>query len=354
MKKTILLIILSLILSVTTSCSDKKTKPQPKAEEIISSDISQDSSIEQEEEEEPVDLYAKEFLEMMETNNRPVAVMIDNDVKESRPQIGLESAYMVYEIIVEGGKSRLMALFKDYSLEKVGPVRSSRHYFLDYALEHDAIYCHAGWSPKAQTDIRSLGVNNINGLLGGDESVYWRDNTYDNTWHNLYTGVDKLYDKAVNQKGYRATSEVSHTAYLEEDTVPENGDNVVAIEIPYSNSYRVSYEYDGENMVYTRFVDGQYHMSQTGVPLTAKNIIVYQVQNFNLNDGENKGRQDLKNLGSGTGYYITNGKAVSINWSKSARSAKTVYTTEDGSELKLNPGNTFIQIVPSSSSVTLS
>ena len=299
-------------------------------------------------------LESDEFYELMQTDNRPVAVMIDNDEKASRPQIGVESAYMVYEMIIEGGKSRMMALFKDYNLEKVGPIRSSRHYFLDYALEHDAIYCHAGWSPKAQSDINALGVNNINGLNGGDESVYYRDNTYDNTWHNMYSGVDKLYDKAINQKGYRGTTTKTHTQYLKEDRIPEDGDSVKSIDIPYSKLYRVSYEYDDQNNVYVRYVDGEYHMSQTGNPLTAKNIIIYQISNYNLNDGEDKGRQELKNIGSGSGYYITNGKKIDISWSKSSRSERTVYKTVDGSELKLNPGNTFVQIVPASSSITLS
>ena len=95
--------------------------------------------------------------------DRPIAVMIDNNV-DARPQAGINKAYMVYEIIVEGGETRLMALFKNVNVDKIGPVRSSRHYFLDYALEHDAIYVHFGWSPQAESDIKTLGVNNINGI----------------------------------------------------------------------------------------------------------------------------------------------------------------------------------------------
>lgn len=304
--------------------------------------------------EEVVQEVTNEYCEMMNTDTRPVAVMIDNDVAASRPQIGLESAYMVYEIIVEGGASRMMALFKNHDVEKVGPIRSSRHYFLDYALEHDAIYCHAGWSPKASADIKSLGVNNINGIQGDDGSVYWRDYTYDRTWHNLYSGVDKLYDKAVNTKKYRGTTDVSHNPYSNEDIVPETDSAATEIKLPYSTFYRVGYIYDADNMVYKRYVDGKEHMSQTGDVLTAKNIIVYKVRNFNLNDGDNVGRQDIENIGSGSGYYITNGKVVDIKWSKKSRTGKTIYTTEDGEELVLNPGNTFVQIMPVSSTITIS
>lgn len=294
-----------------------------------------------------------EFVQTVMSDTRPIALMIDNDVDASRPQMGLESAYMVYEIIVEGGKTRFMALFKEHELEKVGPIRSSRHYFLDYALEHDAIYCHAGWSPKAQKDIRALGVNNINGILGDDGSVYWRDYTYDRTWHNLYSGLDKLWEKADKDKSYRLKTDNKFIEYNNGDITPDAGETAVDITLPYSDYYKVAYKYDAQEGVYKRYVDGKEHKSQTGEILTAKNIIVYQVENFNLPDTENKGRQDLKNIGTGEGYYITNGKAVKIKWEKLTREGKTRYTTADGVELKLNSGNTYIQIVPQKETITI-
>ena len=98
-------------------------------------------------------------------DSRSVAIMIDNDNKYAWPHAGLNNAYMIYEFIIEGGSSRFIAFFKEDNLpDKVGPIRSSRHYFLDYVMEHDAIYCHFGWSPLAQSDIPRLGINNINGI----------------------------------------------------------------------------------------------------------------------------------------------------------------------------------------------
>ena len=82
-----------------------------------------------------------------------------------------------------------------------------------------------------------------------------------------------------------------------------------------------------------------------------KNIIAYQVDNYTINDGENKGRQDIKNIGSGSGYYFSDGYMIPIKWKKDSRSSQTKYTYEDGTELKVNDGNTFIQIVPSSGSI---
>ena len=294
-------------------------------------------------EEEEVDPF---YAKMQETKNvRPIALMIDNDSDAARPQIGLEDAYMVYEIVVEGKATRFMALFKDYTLEKVGPVRSSRHYFLDYALENGAVYAHAGWSPKAAKDISALKVQNINGVAA-DGSCFWRDNTYDKTWHNLYTSTVKLSEYAKDKKGYSLETKAAIPAYHKLDTVPDGGEAINTISIPYANFYKLTYKYDAETMRYVRYVNGKEHASQTGKALDAKNIILYQLENKALPDTENKGRQDLLNIGTGTGYYFTDGKMIKINWSKSERTAKTEYTLEDGTPLVLNPGNTYIQIVP--------
>ena len=111
-------------------------------------------------------------VQIFKGTDRPIAVMIDNH-KSAMPQANLTKAYMVYEIIVEGGETRLMALYKGKELEKLGPIRSSRHYFLDYALENDAIYVHFGFSPQAKNDISKLGVNNINGIYESSKN-FWR------------------------------------------------------------------------------------------------------------------------------------------------------------------------------------
>ena len=136
-------------------------------------------------------------------DERPIAVMIDNH-KGAWPQAGLNEAYSVYEIIVEGGETRLMALFKGVDLDEIGPVRSSRHYFLDYALENDAIYAHYGWSPKAKTDISKLDVDNINGITESSSS-FWRTKSKAAP-HNVFTSTKKIKEIAEN-KGYSLTSD---------------------------------------------------------------------------------------------------------------------------------------------------
>ena len=107
--------------------------------------------------------------------------------------------------------------------------------------------------------------------------------------------------------------------------------------------------------MYKRSVNGKEHVDYvTKKQYTFKNIITYQVSNYTLNDPENKGRQGLNNIGSGTGYFISEGYAVPINWSKSSRGAQTKYTLKDGTELVVNDGNTFIQLQPKGRSLSIS
>ena len=299
---------------------------------------------------EPVIEEVKE-VEIFKGDTRPIAVMIDN-VGDARPQAGLNDAYMVYEIIVEGNLTRLMAVFKDADLEKIGPIRSSRHYFLDYALENDAMYVHFGWSPQAQNDIRKLGVNNINGMVESSKS-FWRVRDK-RAPHNAVTSTEKILDIAERKK-YRTTSKKDSVLNYVTDEVELDSEIIASnITIPYSSSYKVTYKYDEETKRYTR---GYNKVTQkdwdTEELVTTKNIIITFAKNYTLNDGTGKGRQNLSNIGTLDGYYITNGKAIKIKCEKTSRKAQTVYKDLEGNEIDVNDGNTFIQIVPINSKVKI-
>lgn len=281
--------------------------------------------------------------------DRPIAVMIDNNVN-AWPQAGLNDAYIVYEIIVEGGETRLMELFKNVSLEKIGPVRSSRHYYIDYVMENDALYAHYGTSPKAESDMKSLGINHFDGMYLS--STYWRDNTK-YAPHNALTSTEKILAAAKNSE-YRTTSEqASVLNYTTDEVVLENGQVALDVKIPYSSFNVVEYKYDEETGRYTRYSKGKLQTDwNTGENVTTKNIIITFAENYTI-AGDQSGRQDLKNIGSLKGYYITNGKAIEITCNKTSRESKTVYKDLDGNEIKVNDGNTFVQICPINANVTL-
>ena len=183
-KKKIILIVLIIILTLLLAAvsiyyffflNKEKPKPKPKEPEVVK----------------------KLQIVNEDSNARPIAVMIDNNVGDSLHK-GLQDAYITYEAIVEGSLSRIMVVYKDKDVKKIGPVRSSRHYFLDYALESDCIYAHFGWSPYAKSDISKLGVNNINGLY--DSAPFKRVSDY-YAPHNVFTSTEKLY-KYAEKLGY--------------------------------------------------------------------------------------------------------------------------------------------------------
>ena len=313
-------------------------------------------------------------IQIFNGTDRPIAVMIDNH-KDAMPHAGLNKAYIVYEIIVEGGESRLMALFKGQDLANIGPVRSSRHYFLDYALENDAIYVHYGWSPQAERDIKTLAVHNINGI-SESANDFWRSKEKAAP-HNVLTSTKAMLSIAENKK-YRTTSdeksvlnyvtdevdlgktkeeiasESTDTNNTLENTEVATAKTAKTISIPYSPSNKVKWEYNEESKTYSRYSKG---IKETEwfdkTDVTAKNIIIEFIKNSKLQDNEDKDRQDLDTTGTKKGYYITNGKAIEILCSKSSRKEKTTYTDKDGNEIKVNDGNTFIQICPIDANVEM-
>lgn len=302
-------------------------------------------------EEQVVQVVEEKKVQIFSGNDRPIAVMIDNH-NGAWPQAGLNDAYMVYEIVVEGGETRLMALFKGKDLEKIGPVRSSRHYFLDYAMENDAIYVHFGWSPQAKSDITKYNINNINGLTE-DGTTFWRVKDK-SAPHNAVTSTSNIIDSAKSKK-YRTTStEKSVLNYVTEENNLEDGIAATSITIPHSKLQTVKYEYDEEAKIYKRYARGKEQTDwNTGNTVTTKNIIITYCDSYDLKDSDNKGRQGLKNIGTFDGYYITNGKAIKIKCIKQARDEKTKYEDLDGNEINVNDGNTFVNICPIDADVVI-
>ena len=340
-KKTmILLIVLAILVVIAGGLLIYKIVSNKKAVPVI-----EDANNSESENSGALVVQQQKNIKIFNGNDRPRAVMIDNH-SGAWPQANLNKAYMVYEIVVEGGETRLMALFKGQNLEKIGPVRSSRHYFLDYALENDAIYVHHGWSPQAQRDISSLGVNNINGIQESS-SNFWRVKDK-SAPHNLFTSTESIL-KIAERKGYSKTSnKKSVLNYVSNEVeMPSTAINATSVTIPHSNLQTVKYEYDEQTKTYKRYARNKLQTDYiTGEPVTTKNIIITMCENYTLDDSENKGRQGLKNIGTFKGYYITDGKAIEIECTKNARDEQTVYKDLNGKEIEVNDGNTFVNICP--------
>ena len=289
-------------------------------------------------------LIIDEKTSEIDSKSRPYAIMISNN-QDAWPQCGIQDAYLVYEIIVEGGITRMMALYKDQETAKIGVTSSARRYFMDYAKENDAIFIHWGGSPQAYAELES--IDSLDGIqLEG--SVFFRDTSLNRALeHTGFVDLKKAKEYG-EQKGYnREVNKRSLLNYSIKEIdmyAISNARSANIVTIKYSDNHSTSYEYDSGNKVYKRSMSGEPNIDlNTGKQYTAKNIIAYKVRNYTSDD---KGRQELDNIGTGTGYYITEGKAIPITWEKNSYSEQTIYRYENGNELKVNEGNTFIQIYP--------
>lgn len=279
---------------------------------------------------------------------RPIAIMINNIV-DALPSASTQKADIIYECMVEGGITRIMPIFSEYDdIEKLGSVRSARHYYINIANEYDAIYFHYGQSAPAKKKLEKGVIDNVNGLTY-DAGYYRSDDRV--APHNVYTTSEKIL-KGIEDFGYSTEYSETHEKVLsfhEEDTNLENGQVANTVHVSFGSYMKPYFQYVPEQGVYERYEYGKAQVDEMADAenniLTFKNIIV-QISSYECINPKND-LQELTQVGNGQGYYITNGSAIPITWEKTGKNAKTKYYTEDGQELLLNPGKTWISIIGS-------
>lgn len=279
------------------------------------------------------------------SKRRPIGVMINN-LKPALPQSGIAQADVVYETLVEGAITRLYAIFQDFDSSKIGPIRSARHYYLDFAFDFDALYVHYGLSPQAYTAIKNLNVPSLNGLSALDSIMCYQDKNRVRP-HSTYTSFEGLM-AGIDYKGYNlmANPDFHNPLYFSENEyTPSEGGNASVVRLDYSGYSKPWFEYkDG---VYLRYQFNQPHIDdQTGEQLSYKNIIIEITDIYNI-PGDTSGRLDMSLISKGNGYYITNGKVIPIFWKKMSHYQPTVYYLESGEKLLINKGKTWISVFPS-------
>lgn len=271
--------------------------------------------------------------------NRVVGVMIDNHVK-ARPQSGLSKAETVYEYEVESNITRYMALFLANEVESIGPIRSLRPYFINSLLEYDGIITRYGGSDEADYDVYDLGIDEIDGMKVGG-SYIWRDGSKGKVApHNAYSSTSAIRQAAENM-GFHSGEAKGVFEFNLEDTVPK-GEPATRIFLNFSSSGSVEFKYDEGSKTYNRFVAGTQHVDELdGTEIKAKNIVIQLVEMGYYPNGVHR---TVGNIGSGKGYYISDGIVTEINWSKTDRQSKTEYTDSEGNPIKLNPGQTWVEM----------
>ncbi len=278
-------------------------------------------------------------------NKRPYAIMFNN-IEYASPQSGTSEASILYEALVEGGITRLMGIFEELNDVRIGSVRSARHYFVSFADEYDAIYVHYGETTYATKKIKALGINNLSGLTGLGETVFYRDNSI-KAPHNAFASKEGIL-KGTEIKGYDTEYEddyESHFSFYEEDTDLSSKQAVAKITLNFSNYANPYLNYDSKDKLYYRSQYGTGHIDyNTGKQLAFKNIIVQFVDEWNI-DKNGYQTMDITDA-SGKGYYITNGKMVDITWKKNESTRIMRYYDAKDNELTINQGKTYIAVFP--------
>lgn len=370
MKKNVLLAVLALSLSmVLFGCGDKK---EDTAIEEVTLETQPDTPVVN----EPVDTEAEEtvtdddippqegMVRSKLTNEwvsadvgtlRPLAVMIPND-KSALPQYNISNADILYECLVEGEITRLMAIYGDWTkLERVGNIRSCRDYFVYWAFEWDSIYCHAGGPFYIDEVIGRSDTNNINALVA-PSGVFYR--TSDRSApQNLYLDGQDILAEA-SRLGYELTprdnySDDTHfqfTSQAKPNTLDEYGSKAVtATKIDLSNAYPVTktwFEYNKEDGLYYRYQapSGGAHMdAATDSQLAFENVLIQFTYHEVRDENGYLAFQCIDT--SKDGWYFTNGKGIHVNWKKTSDYGATRYYDDNGKEITLNTGKTMICIV---------
>lgn len=286
---------------------------------------------------------------------RPLAVMIPND-KSALPQYNISNADILYECLVEGEITRLMAIYGDWTkLERVGNIRSCRDYFVYWAFEWDSIYCHAGGPFYIDEVIGRSDTNNINALVA-PSGVFYR--TSDRSApQNLYLDGQDILAEA-SRLGYELTprdnySDDTHfqfTSQAKPNNLDEYGSKAVtATKIDLSNAYPVTktwFEYNKEDGLYYRYQapSGGAHMdAATDSQLAFENVLIQFTYHEVRDENGYLAFQCIDT--SKDGWYFTNGKGIHVNWKKTSDYGATRYYDDNGKEITLNTGKTMICIV---------
>ncbi|MBX4197219.1 DUF3048 domain-containing protein [Candidatus Saccharibacteria bacterium] len=284
-----------------------------------------------------------------ELANRPVTgIMIENSVY-ARPQSGLQDAGVVVEAIAEGGITRFMALFQDASPQHIGPVRSLRPYYIDFAAPFQASIVHVGGSPDALSRVRNGGYRDLDQFFN---SGYFHRVNYRDAPHNVYTSFDRL-DALNKAKGYTSSSFTIWPRKADKKLVTPTAKTInVQISSP---DYYSHYDYDAATNTYSRSEGGAPHMElvsatdKTGVRIHPKVVIALVMAYSIAADGQHSVYADS---GSGTAFVFQDGEVIQGTWSKANSGSQIQFSDSAGAPLKLNAGQTWLTLVAAANKVS--
>lgn len=284
-------------------------------------------------------------------NQRPVVgAMIENSL-EARPQSGLSQAGVVFEAVAEGGITRYLALFQDQQPSSIGPIRSARPYYVQWALGFQAIYAHVGGSPDALALIKNSGTQDLDQYYNA--GAFQRVNTKTSP-HNVYSNVATLAG-AGEGKGFKSAFTGFTRVAVNPPKTTEALKPATGIDFNLSGfTYNPRYDYDSASKTYKRSEAGAAQIDANTNQQLAPRVVIAIVVPMGAGalDAQGVAYSNYNTIGTGTAYVFQNGTAVVGNWTKASQEAQIAFTTADGKPLPLEAGQTWISAVTSPGNVS--
>lgn len=270
------------------------------------------------------------------------AIMIENS-PDARPQSGLKKAGIVYEAVTEGGITRFLAIYQNEKPSIVGPVRSLRPYYLDWATPYNASIAHVGGSPDALRRVRDGSHRDIDQFF--NSKSYWRAlDRY--APHNMYTNF-KLLDALNKQKGYTSSTFIG---FNRQDGKPAKKPNATDISITMSGPlYNTTYKYNKNDNNYTRYLAGAKHKDREAGTITPDAVVGMIVS---MRPDASGYRQIIDTSSTGVAYIFQNGNATKAVWRKKTPRAPLELLNQDGTPFSLVRGQVWVSAVPKSNGVS--
>jgi hypothetical protein len=299
-------------------------------------------------------------------NKRPVtAIMIENS-PDARPQSGLDQAGVVFEAIAEGGITRFLTLYQDSQPDYIGPVRSVRPYYEQWALGFDAPIAHVGGSPESLVNINVWGIKDLDQFY--NSGAYQRVSTRAAP-HNVYTSIANL-NEIEAKKGYTSSTFIGFARKAEQPykapvasntktttpskTTPDSRTVANGVNLNISSSlYNVHYDYDASTNSYKRTMAGQPHIVVNGAGVQTQvtpKVVVALVMSYSI---QSDGKHSVYGtIGTGQLFVFQDGTVTPGTWSKADNKSQFQFADNDGHPLTLNPGQTWLTAIGSAGNVT--
>lgn len=279
----------------------------------------------------------------------PLAVILENS-RDAWPISGVAAANLVWEAPMEASIPRLLAIYADgRQIDEIGPVRSARPYFTDWAEEFGALYAHVGGSPEALSLIPSRNVIDLNEFWEGKH--FWRSTSRPRP-HNVYTSTELLYSSLPHSSGGGdkggVVKYVSWQYKKDEPLEARPESQEVLIHFAPTTLYNITWKYDRQANEYVRWQNGDKYLDADGSEVRAKNVIIFETDIVILDE---IGRRRITTIGQGSVKVFRDGIEIDGTWKRAGHNSRTRFFDDTG-EIQFNPGTTWIEVVPRLSVIT--